>query len=80
MWTVDLVDSVALESDSEAIEYLSRHDFNLEEAVFSVQCEMGCGKGMTQNRFANFYTSRFLYLEDCNFFTVFLFFACRSSR
>jgi hypothetical protein len=60
MWTVDLVDSIALESDSEAIEYLSRHDFNLEEAVFSVYCEMGCGKGMMaiSNSFNNFCTSR----------------------
>jgi hypothetical protein len=60
MWTVDLVDSIALESDSEAIEYLSRHDFNLEEAVFSVYCEMGCGKGTKtiSNSFDNFCSSR----------------------
>lgn len=57
-WTVDLVDSIALESDSEAIEYLSRHDFNLEEAVFSVYCEVGCGKGMIPNSFDNSHTGR----------------------
>lgn len=48
MWTVESVDSIALESDSEAIEYLSRHDFNFEEAVFSFYSEMGCGKGIIE--------------------------------
>lgn len=44
-WTEDLIDSTPLESDPEAIDYLARHDYNLEEAVFSLHCELGCGKG-----------------------------------
>ena len=46
-WTEDLVDSTPMESDPEAIDYLARHDYNLEEAVFSLHCELGCGKGET---------------------------------
>lgn len=45
VWTLDLVESIPLESDSEAIEYLAMHAFKLEDAVFSVLCEMGAGKG-----------------------------------
>ena len=45
VWTEDLVESIPLESDSEAIEYLAMHAFKLEDAVFSVLCEMGAGKG-----------------------------------
>lgn len=45
VWTPDLVESIPLESDSEAIEYLAMHAFKLEDAVFSVLCEMGAGKG-----------------------------------
>ena len=44
-WTENLVESIPLESDSEAIEYLAMHAVKLEDAVFSVLCEMGAGKG-----------------------------------
>ena len=45
-WTEDQVATIPLESDSEAIDYLARHNFNLDEAIFSLHCEVGCGKGM----------------------------------
>ena len=45
VWTEDQVENIPLESDSEAIEYLAMHAFKLEDAVFSVLCEMGAGKG-----------------------------------
>ena len=44
-WTEDLVESIPLESDSEAIEYLAMHAFKFEDAFFSLLCEMGAGKG-----------------------------------
>lgn len=45
-WTEEQVSMIPLESDSEAIDYLARYNFNLEEALFSLHCEMGCGKGL----------------------------------
>ena len=45
-WTEEQVTMIPLESDSEAIDYLARYNFNLDEALFSLHCEMGCGKGL----------------------------------
>ena len=44
-WTEEQAATIPLESDADAIEYLARHDFNLDQAIFSLHCEMGCGKG-----------------------------------
>ena len=48
VWTAENVDDVHLESDAEAIEYLARHDFNVDEATFNLCAEMGFSKGAHQ--------------------------------
>ena len=46
-WTIDSVSEVPLESDAVALEYLARRDFNLEEALVALYCELGFSKGTT---------------------------------
>ena len=47
-WDLSSTD-IHLESDEIALEYLCRHNYDIDRAKFNIECKIGVGKGCSLN-------------------------------